>query len=46
MLKNIKKYKIIYANHACPFLYLENLSQKTNKKVSSSLYLPYFAFLL
>ena len=32
------------------FLYLENLnhkkSQKTNKKVGSSLYLPYFIFLL
>ena len=28
------------------FLYLENLSQKTNKKVGSSLYLPYFVFLL
>ena len=28
------------------FLYLENLSQKTSKKVGSSWYLPYFVFLL
>ena len=28
------------------FMYLENQSQKTNKKVGSSLYLAYFVFLL